>query len=248
MIQLRCAALVLVFLHTAGTATGQVWGYCASTGKYLRLVGGFTSPDFRLGSTDVGATCHRGIYAREPQNMSDTSVAFYSQTGALFKDSDFCVASTSTCNSCIGSPRCLSKKMCPFDCSCTLSHAGAAATNTYFGSHKLLEFTGAFIVSGAVSKNFSCSASWNTSEYVSGYTLAVMPSGNADTQCAVDDSAAMYREWSCSLNVSTRSNSLQANESFAQSFIINAAVSFVFPPSFLLVVPLAIFCSVILSA
>jgi hypothetical protein len=135
---------VLLF-SLAWNAEGSIWGFCASQGNYLKLIGGFTSADFRIGelvAADYAGSCHTGMFAASAQNMSSTG-AFYRRTGALFATETYCDASASTSCQCVGAPRCLAQKRCPYDCGCSLSEAGAVGVNSYFSGRTALEFTGA---------------------------------------------------------------------------------------------------------
>ena len=135
-----------LLVQAVGTAQGQTWGYCAASGDYLKLIGGFTSEFFReenITASQVGAMCHRGMFAHTLQDVGDVTGAFYTATGGLFKHWQYCSASTTTCSSCTGAPRCLAERACDSDCACTLKGDGASATNAFFASKSSLEFTGA---------------------------------------------------------------------------------------------------------
>jgi len=133
-----------LLLQTVGTVEAQTWGYCAAPGNYLKLIGGFTSELFSEGivsASQVGALCHRGMYPH--MDAGDITGAWHVTSGGLFNHSAYCIASTTTCDSCIGAPRCLAERVCDSDCACALTLDGANATNAFFASKSSLEFTGA---------------------------------------------------------------------------------------------------------
>lgn len=86
--------------------------------------------------------------------------------------------------------------------------------------------TGAFLLSGAsLTSNFTCRATWTSSEFIKGYSLTVTPVDVESKTCLTDKKLAAHNQYTCALSLIKGSTNLTAGEAFVQAFVLNGAES-----------------------